>query len=348
MGLGYVGGMLPQLDTVLKLLEGGFAQIRILVVGDLMLDRFILGEVERISPEAPVPILRVAQRYERPGGAANVAMNLAGLGCETFLCGFWGHDNEGAELGRLLEAARVDTTGVVTGSQPTISKTRFVARTHHLMRLDIEGYELPPAEESARLESQAIELVKKVHGVVLADHAKGALTSDICATIIRAARAASIPVLAEAQTKDLSKYSGATTVCSDMEGLALATGVSVHDVDRLLAAAHVQMQEHDFKFLTIPMREKGIRVLCGEEELIATAGEREFFDVSGADDTVIATLAASLAGRLETETAIELANLAAGVVLGKPGTVPISRGDLLALLETGTAKVETEQLRGTE
>ena len=329
--------MFPQHDAVLKLLEGRFSEIRMLVVGDLMLDRFILGEVERISPEAPVPVLRVSQRYERPGGAANVAMNLAGLGCETFLCGFWGHDNEGAELARLLEAAKVDTTGVVTGSQPTISKTRFVARTHHLMRLDIEGYESPPAEESVRLEDRAIELVKKVHGVVLADHAKGALTADLCAAIIRAARSAGIPVLAEAQftnqSKDLSKYSGATTVCSDMEGLALATGVSGHDVDRLLAAAHVQMQEHDLKFLTIPMREKGIRVLCGEEELTAHAAPREFFDVSGADDTVIATLAASLAGQLETETAIELANLAAGVVLGKPGTVPVTRVDLISLLE---------------
>jgi D-beta-D-heptose 7-phosphate kinase / D-beta-D-heptose 1-phosphate adenosyltransferase len=330
--LAYVVEMLPQHDTVSKLLEGGFSQVRMLVVGDLMLDRFILGEVERISPEAPVPVLRVAQRYERPGGAANVAMNLAGLGCETFLCGFRGHDNEGAELARLLEAAQVDIAGVVTGAQPTISKTRFVARTQHLLRLDIEGPEPAPAQDSARLEARAIELVKKVHGVVLADHAKGALTTDLCAAIIRAARSASVPVLAQAQGQDLSRYSGATTVCAGLDLLAAATGVSALDVDSLLVAAHAQMQEHDIKFLTIPMREKGLRVLTADEDLVVTGGERELFDVSGADDTVIATMAASLAAGLEMETAMELANLASGVVLGKPGTVAIGRGDLIGLL----------------
>jgi D-beta-D-heptose 7-phosphate kinase/D-beta-D-heptose 1-phosphate adenosyltransferase len=224
----------------------------------------------------------------------------------------------------------------VTAAQPTISKTRFVARTHHLMRLDIESDEPPPEDDSARLEARAVELVKKVHGVVLADHAKGALTAAICAAIIRAARTAGIPVLAQAQftnvAKDMSKYSGATTVCAEMQGLALATGAPLHDTDRLLAAAHAQMQEHDVKFLTIPMREKGIRVMGAEEELTVHAEPREFFDISGADDAMIATLAASLAAGLETETGMELANLAAGVVLGKPGTVPVSCEDLLPLV----------------
>src|ERR1700712_1432742 len=101
--------MLPELHSVLHLLESGFGQIKVLVVGDIMLDRYIVGEVERISPEAPVPVLRHAQRYERPGGAANVAMNLAGLGCQAFLCGFWGADGEQAELAKLLDAAHIDT-----------------------------------------------------------------------------------------------------------------------------------------------------------------------------------------------------------------------------------------------
>jgi D-beta-D-heptose 7-phosphate kinase/D-beta-D-heptose 1-phosphate adenosyltransferase len=325
--------MLPQHETVSKLLEGGFSQVRVLVVGDLMLDRFILGEVERMSAEAPVPVLRVARRFERPGGAGNVAMNLAGLGCETFLCGLRGHDNEGAELARLLEAAKIDTAGVVTGSQPTISKTRFVARTQQLMRMDIEGDEPATAEDSERLEARATELVKKVHGVVLADHGKGALTADLCAAIIRGARAASVPVLAQAQGRDLSRYSGATTVCAGLDLLAAATGVSGKDVDPLLVAAHGQMQEHDIQFMTIPMREKGLRVLTADEDLVVTGEQRELFDLSGADDCVIATMAASLAAGLEIETAMELANLAAGVVLGKPGMAAIGRGDLVGLLQ---------------
>src|ERR1700679_814277 len=118
--------MLPQLHSVLGLLEGGFGRLKVLVVGDLMLDRYIIGEVDRISPEAPVPVLRHAHRYERAGGAANVAMNLAGLGCQALLAGFWGEDSEKVELAAFLEAAKIDTVGVVTTSQPTISKTRIV------------------------------------------------------------------------------------------------------------------------------------------------------------------------------------------------------------------------------
>src|SRR5580704_16501382 len=127
--------MLPEIHKVLGLLEGGLAELKVLVVGDLMLDRYILGDVDRISPEAPVPVLRHVQRYERPGGAANVAMNLAGLGCKAYLAGFWGPDGEQVELEKLVHAAGVDTLGVVTGSQPTISKTRIVGRNQQLLRL---------------------------------------------------------------------------------------------------------------------------------------------------------------------------------------------------------------------
>ena len=313
-----------------------------MVVGDVMLDRYLLGEVERISPEAPVPVLRHAQRFERPGGAANVAMNLAGLGCQTFLCGFWGRDGEQAELARLLGLARVDTTGVVSSSQPTISKTRIVARTQQLLRLDIEGRGAMPLEESAWLEARAVELVSKVHAVVLSDYAKGALTDDICAAIIRTARAASIPVLVDPKTKDLSKYSGATTLCPNLKELALATGVDPQDTERLLAAARVQMEEHDFKFLTVTMSDKGITVLGPEGDYHSAARAREVYDVSGAGDTVIATLAASLAGGLATNTAVDLANLAAGIVVGKIGTVPIAQHELIAALtpSSGIASVE--------
>src|ERR1700678_726380 len=131
--------MLPELHSVLSLLESGFSRIKVLVVGDLMIDRYIIGDVDRISPEAPVPVLRHAQRYERPGGAANVAMNLSGLGCQAFLAGFWGDDGERSELSAILEAAKVDTLGVVTSSLPTVSKTRIVGRVQQLLRLDIES-----------------------------------------------------------------------------------------------------------------------------------------------------------------------------------------------------------------
>ena len=340
--------MLAQLHSVLGLLESGFSQIRVLVVGDLMLDRYIVGEVERISPEAPVPVLRHAQRYERPGGAANVAMNLAGLGCQTFLCGFWGADGEQAELAKLLEAARVDTTGVVSSSLATISKTRIVARTQQLLRLDIESRDMVPPEELARLEARAVELVKKVHAVILSDYAKGSLTADTCAAIIRAARVANVPILVDPKTRDLSKYSGATTICPNLHELSLATGVPAGDTNLLMSMARLQMMEHDFKFLTVTMSEKGIRILgpegSAEDDYYSPARAREVFDVSGAGDTVIATLAACLAGKLHIHTAVDLANMAAGIVVGKTGTVPIARHELIAALTPSSGIVSGEKI----
>jgi D-beta-D-heptose 7-phosphate kinase/D-beta-D-heptose 1-phosphate adenosyltransferase len=350
--------MLSELHSVLNLLESGFSQLKILVVGDLMLDRYILGEVERISPEAPVPVLRHAQRYERPGGAANVAMNLAGLGCQAFLCGFWGDDREQAELAALLADASkhtpgsVDVTGVVTSSLPTISKTRIVARTQQLMRLDIESRDAVPAEESQRLEARAVALVGKVHAVILSDYAKGSLTVDLCQAVIRAARHQSVPVLADPKTRDLSKYSGATTICPNLNELSLATGVSAREIDKLLAAGHAQMLEHDFEFLTVTMSEKGIRILDRKlgpaADFYSPARAREVFDVSGAGDTVIATLAAALAGGLHVHTGVELANLAAGIVVGKIGTVPIAQHELVAALTPSTDVSSGEKILDLE
>ena len=341
--------MLSELHSVLGLLESGFREVKVLVVGDLMLDRYILGEVDRISPEAPVPVLRHAQRYERPGGAANVAMNLAGLGCKAFLAGFWGADGEREELAKLLEAANVDTSGVVTSSLPTISKTRIVARTQQMLRLDIESQEQVPGAELVRLEVRAVELVKKVHAVVLSDYAKGALTEEICRSVIRAARGAKIPILVDPKSKDLAKYAGATTICPNLQEIAAATGVPAHQTEALMAAARKLMAEHDFTFLTVTMSEKGIRILGpGGEDFYSPARAREVFDVSGAGDTVIAILAASLAGGLPIHTAVELANLAAGIVVGKVGTVPIAQHELVLALTPSSGIQSAEKVLSFE
>ena len=341
--------MLPELHPILNLLEGGFSQLKILVVGDIMLDRYIHGEVDRISPEAPVPVLRHAQRYERAGGAANVAMNLAGLGCQTILSGFWGSDTEQAELAAILERAHVDTVGVVSSSLPTISKTRIVGRNQQLLRLDIESRDLPPAIEAQCLLDRAAELATKVHAVILSDYAKGALTAPLCEAVIRAARTAGVPVLADPKTPDFSKYSGATTVCPNLGELALATGVPSHQTEALLAAAQTLLIEHDFKFLTVTMSEKGITVLDKAGAVYhSPARAREVFDVSGAGDTVIATLAASLAGSLSIHTAVELANLAAGIVVGKVGTVPIAQHELIAALTPSSGLTAGEKIPDLE
>jgi len=342
--------MLADLHSVLNLLESGFSKLRILVVGDIMLDRYIVGEVERISPEAPVPVLRHAQRYERPGGAANVAMNLAGLGCETYLAGFWGMDSEQAQLADMLELARIDTAGVVSSSLSTISKTRIVARTQQMLRLDIESRDAYPTEEHVRLKARAVELTAKVHAVILSDYAKGAMSKELCEVVIRAARVAGVPVLVDPKTRDLSKYSGATTICPNLSELSIATGVPTHETNALLQAAHTQMAEHNFEFMAVTMSEKGIRILGQNPEMdyYSPARAREVFDVSGAGDTVIATLAAALAGGLHVHTAVDLANLAAGIVVGKTGTVPIAQHELIAALTPSTGVASSEKVLGFE
>lgn len=340
--------MIPEIHSVLDLLESGFSKIKVLVVGDLMLDRYIVGSVDRISPEAPVPVLRHGQHHERAGGAANVAMNLAGLGCETFLAGFWGNDGERANLAKLLDAASVNTAGVVTSVLPTISKTRIVARTQQILRLDIESSEEFAPDELKRLEERATDLVKHVSAVILSDYAKGALSGQICASVIHAARGLGIPVLVDPKTKDLSKYSGATTICPNLSELSLATGIPAQNTEALFAAAYPQMIEHRLDFLTVTMSEKGIRILGpghgGVEGFYSPARAREVFDVSGAGDTVIATMAASLAGGLELQTAVELANMAAGIVVGKTGTVPIASHELIAALTPSSAIASTEKV----
>jgi D-beta-D-heptose 7-phosphate kinase/D-beta-D-heptose 1-phosphate adenosyltransferase len=340
--------MLPELHSILNLLEGGFSKLKVMVVGDIMLDRYIHGDVERISPEAPVPVLRHVQRYERAGGAANVAMNLAGLGCQTFLSGFWGEDGEQRELAGLLGKVGIDTTGVVTGSLPTISKTRIVGRNQQLLRLDIESRDGVPLNEMQWLEERAVGLAGKVHAVILSDYAKGALTDGLCAAVIRAARAAGVPVLADPKTPDFSKYSGATTVCPNLGELALATGVASHRTDELLAAAEALLLEHDFQFLTVTMSEKGISLVRKEGRYHSPARAQEVFDVSGAGDTVIATLAACLAGGLQVTTAVDLANLAAGIVVGKVGTVPIAQHELIAALTPSSGLTAGEKILDLE
>ena len=324
--------MLPEIHAVLGLLEGGFSRLKVLVVGDLMLDRYILGEVDRISPEAPVPVLRHAHRYARAGGAANVAMNLAGLGCQALLAGFWGDDAEQRELEAFLVAAKIDITSVVTTAQPTISKTRIVARRQQMLRLDIESPERPGAADQQRLLEHVLPIVSRMNAVVLSDYAKGALSAEVCEAVIRAARKAGVPVLADPKTPDFSKYSGATMVCPNLAELSAATGVAAQELEALLQAGQQQRVEHDLTYLTVTMSEQGIHILSDGAAYHSPARAIEVYDVSGAGDTVIATLAAGLAGGLKAETAVDLANLAAGIVVGKVGTVPIAQHELVAAL----------------
>lgn len=336
--------MIQQMHAVLGLLEGGFGRLRILVVGDLMLDRYIVGDVERISPEAPVPVLRHASRYARPGGAANVAMNLAGLGVQTVLAGLIGDDEDGAELCSLLAQTKVNTDAVVRGELPTISKTRIMGHHQQILRLDVESRAAHAQDDIERMMSAVVKQMDGCDAVILSDYAKGVLTDGVCRSVIDEARKRGVKVLVDPKSRSFARYSGATTICPNLNELSVATGVAAHKMDDLLVAARELATESEIDFLTVTMSEHGIRLVGGDEEYHSPARAREVSDVSGAGDTVIATLAAGLAAGLERETAVELANLAAGIVVGKVGTIPIRAEEIVQLLTVSQAVSSAEKV----
>ena len=326
--------MIRDLHRVLALIESGFERHRVLVIGDLMLDQYVWGEVSRISPEAPVPVLRSVRRTHVAGGAANVAMNLAGLGAQVSLAGFLGDDDDAQILRGLLNHTAISLDAVCLWQRPTISKTRVMAGGQQLMRLDVETPEAPTALELDSLLGSLSEELSRADCIVFSDYAKGVLPERVCQSVIAEARRRDLPVLVDPKGSDFSKYRGATTICPNLQELAACTGVAAHDLGALAAAGRALIAPLEIEYLTVTMSERGIRVLRtnAEEDLHAGAQAREVYDVSGAGDTVIATLAAAAAAKLDLESALQLANAAAGIVVSRIGTVPIDRASLLATL----------------
>lgn len=324
--------MIQDLHRVIQLLEGDWQSKHILVLGDIMLDRYIWGSVERISPEAPVPVVRTAHRTEQPGGAANVAMNIAGMGARATLLGFRGDDDEGRSVEASLTHAGITPAMVVVRSHPTTSKLRIIGGKQQMLRLDTEQTDGYPREAYTELLERFNESLSSADAVILSDYAKGVLNVELCQTVIRAARRRGIPVLVDPKQRNFALYSGATTICPNLSELSAATGLSAKSLDDLLAAGQKLVADLDLQYLTVTLSEKGIALLRSTSTFIAPAVARQVFDVSGAGDTVIATMGLALAAGLEIEIAVQLANVAAGIVVSKVGTVPVTREELLMSL----------------
>ena len=324
--------MIEQLHEAIGEIETRWGAKRLLVVGDVMLDRYIWGEVGRISPEAPVPVVRATHQSHQPGGAANVAMNIAKLGAQVEVIGFAGGDDD-----EKLLVASLRESGIIPGfvkceGFPTITKLRILGGRQQMLRLDSERPGARAASDCARLAARVLERLEGCDAVVLSDYAKGVLTPEVCQKIIVAARAKGIPVLVDPKSSDFARYRGATTVCPNLGELATAVGLDSREVNALLDAAEGMVKEFDLEFLTATLGEKGIALLRPGNRMLAPAVARQVFDVSGAGDTVIAVLALCLASGLKPETGVELANVAAGIVVGKVGTVPVEKHELLAAL----------------
>ncbi|HQR51475.1 MAG TPA: bifunctional D-glycero-beta-D-manno-heptose-7-phosphate kinase/D-glycero-beta-D-manno-heptose 1-phosphate adenylyltransferase HldE [Methylophilaceae bacterium] len=319
-----------------------------LVIGDLMLDRYLWGEVERISPEAPVPVVLLKRETECAGGAANVAANLAGLGVKTRLVGFIGADDDGSRLKRAIHDLKIDTQGLVHAeTHATIAKTRVIGGHQQMMRLDRESraaYSQKDAE--ALLGGIYRQLADHPSVVVLSDYAKGVLTPELCQALITEAKRLGIPVLVDPKGHDYSKYSGATALTPNKKEAAEACQVDVRNNAALLAAAAQMRSDLKLDFLAVTRGEEGVSLIEDGHALHIPATAKQVFDVSGAGDTVIATLAAGLVAGLQRREALHLANLAAGVVVGKIGTVPIKREELLHELTLEDTSEQADKVCG--
>ncbi len=305
-----------------------FARARVLVAGDLMLDRYWHGATGRISPEAPVPVVRVEDEEHRPGGAANVAQNIAALGGGACIVGLVGEDEPGRTLTGLLEATGVECCLESTSAAPTITKLRIISRQQQLIRLDFESG-FPDVTETGLLEQFRRKLAG-VDLVVLSDYAKGTLGDP--RAWISAAREAGKAVLVDPKRSDISVYRGADLLTPNLAELEAVAG-PCPDEQTLVEKGMALLDEHDFGALLVTRGEKGMTLLQhGEPPRHLPTHAREVFDVTGAGDTVISVLAAGLAAGLPLASATQLANHAAGVVVGKLGTASVSVDELQAAL----------------
>lgn len=299
------------------------------VVGDVMLDEYLTGAVERVSPEAPVPVVRVRGSEHRLGGAANVARQIATLGARVTLAGIIGEDEAGKRILELCTAARIDSRAVISVSaRQTTRKLRVLGHSQQLLRLDFEDAEQCAGELSVQMLG-ALGAAPPPDAIVLSDYAKGVLTQDTLAGIARVR--GRVPMIADPKHRDFSRYRGATTLTPNLRELEAAAGraLDAADTAALTGAARELMARAGLDSMVITLGDRGMLVVPGSgPELAVPAIRRDVYDVTGAGDTAIAVLALSLAGGVPLTEAAELANAAAGVAVCQVGAVAVSAASI--------------------
>ncbi len=301
------------------------SQARVLVVGDAMLDRYWHGAVERISPEAPVPVVKVTREEERMGGAANVAYNVVTLGAQASFLGVVGDDEPGLRMQALLRETGIAAHLKRDPSLKTTVKLRVIGRQQQLLRLDFEN---EPDHEALALQNESFAQLAPAHGAILfSDYGKGGLAH--VGTMIEAARAAGKPVLIDPKGSDYSRYRGATVITPNRAELQQVVG-HWRTPAELQARAQQLRQQLQLAALLVTLGEDGMTLFDDAGALHVQAQAREVFDVTGAGDTVIATLAALVAAGMPLRSAMPLANRAGGIVVGKFGTATVSYEELFA------------------
>ena len=313
-----------------------FQGVTVLCVGDIMLDRFLHGEIERISPEAPIPIIRLTRTQEMLGGAGNVAHNVAALGGQAMLLGLIGQDALGAGVERLVQQAPgIVPCFVRTAHRPTICKTRYIASQQQVVRADEESrLGLQPEEENALL-AELDRRLPAARAVILSDYGKAVLSPRLIAHVIAAARSRGVAVFVDPKSHDFTTYRGATCITPNLKELGAASGMPVDTDAAVEAAARHLMHQAEAAAIVATRSERGMMLVqaAGPTHTVP-AHAREVFDVSGAGDTVIATLALAHASGLTLQQSMSIANAAAGVVVSKLGTATATVDEVLHELET--------------
>lgn len=318
---------MQHLRTVVDQLRG----CRVLVVGDVMLDEYLKGDVSRISPEAPVPVLEVRSHDYRLGGAANAAANIQALGGTTILVGVTGKDETAGVVVEKLAQLGIANALVTDPSRPTSKKTRLVAQQQQIVRIDHERRHAVAGDIAAALTTAIDSAVREAQAVVLSDYAKGVVTHEIAQHAIRAARAAGVPVIVDPKQRSFAAYAGATVITPNLHELELAA--PHHDTFDVERAATSLLPHVDGSAILVTRSADGMTLFrSGHAPFHVPAMAHEVFDVTGAGDTVVATVALALAARVPLEAAVELASVAAAISVSKRGTSTVGPAELAAAL----------------
>jgi D-beta-D-heptose 7-phosphate kinase/D-beta-D-heptose 1-phosphate adenosyltransferase len=322
-----------QFPILCRLLDA-FHAARVIVVGDVMLDRFVYGSVDRISPEAPIPVVNVNRFVDMAGGAGNVARNIAALGARASLLGIVGDDAAAEDLRTQLAAApTIDVHLITDASRPTSVKTRYVADGQQVMRADRETRTPIPADVERRLLDAFLALLPGAQIVVLSDYAKGVLTESFTRSSIDAAGRAGLRVIVDPKSKNFGRYRGATVLTPNRLELQQAWGHECASDEEIVRGARHFLQQDICEIMIVTRGKDGMSVITAEEPAVhLPTAARQVFDVSGAGDTVVASIALGLAAGGDFAQAAAIANVAAGIVVGKQGTATVTTGDMLAAL----------------
>lgn len=319
----------------IRSLQTGLNPPKILIIGDLMIDQYIWGDANRLSPEAPVPIVNIQKESSTLGGAGNVAQNLLSFGAEVIVAGLVGEDPAGKELLKVLADEKADTNGIITDAQrPTTVKTRIIAGSHQIVRIDREVNETISKAIEDDLFNRILPNFAEADLVLLSDYNKGVLSPSLCSRIISHCNTIGKKVLVDPKGLDFAKYKGAFIIKPNKKELAQAVKFEkISSTQDLQDAASAMFKLTDAAYLVITLSEEGIAILTKDSYKLLEVKATEVFDVTGAGDTVLATLAYFIALGFTVEEACELANHAAAIVIRRVGSATTSLKEIIEDME---------------